>query len=72
MELFEREFIFGDFCSFGGIETKGHKCIVKIVNSKDLSSLKKWLSSTNTEKQLFGFLGLYMLQKKDINQQMRN
>ncbi len=66
-ELFDDQKVFGFKCSYSGEMPKLMKELLTILNSNNYNVLDEWLSSANTEKQVYAVYGLYCLSRKGIN-----
>jgi hypothetical protein len=65
-ELFSTYYVFGTACGFAGEAPPGREMINTMVNTNDRASLKLWLQSTITEKQVYAVSGLHDLKKRGI------
>jgi len=63
-ELFNNSNVYGSACSFVGEKPELRQENDVIVKAKNVSLLTKWLTSTNTERQVYGIDGLYQLKKE--------
>ncbi len=65
-ELFVTDFVYGDGCGIAGTPPAGKKEIDKWVREDNKLEMKKWLTATNTEKQIYAIDGLLQLKAKGI------
>jgi len=67
LDLDEKELflpiIYGESCGIGGIKPAYRKLLDSIVINKDLETLQLWLTSANTEKQIYALKGIKLLSK---------
>lgn len=62
--LFVTDFVYGEACGFVGTDPIGRQKINEWVLEKDKNKLLRWLTSTNTEKQVYAVDGLLQLKKE--------
>ncbi|WP_338811915.1 hypothetical protein V9L05_10910 [Bernardetia sp. Wsw4-3y2] len=65
-ELFIIDFVYGKHCGFAGINPTGREQIEEWITAKNKTELLKWLTSTNTEKQVYAVDGLFQLNKMGV------
>lgn len=61
--LFVTDFVYGDGCGFVGTDPIGRQIINQWVVENNKANLLTWLSSANTEKQVYAADGLLQLKK---------
>lgn len=65
-DLCKSGYTYGDLCDFAGIVPTGRQKIDEWVARKNKKKLLKWLTSANTEKQVYAVDGLYQLKQAGI------
>ena len=65
-QLFNNSIVFGMACGRVGIDPDEKVEIDNLVRAKDRKSLRRWLQSTNVEKQIYGVSGFYQLRQKGL------
>jgi hypothetical protein len=61
-ELFETSILYGFACGISGEPTEYYLKLDTLVENNDLFTIRKWLKSPNTEKQLYAIHGLERLE----------
>lgn len=65
-ELFETEIVYGSHCGIAGMEPEYRVKMNKLVESKDTTTLIKWLKSATIEIQLYAIDGILNLKKSGL------
>jgi len=63
-EMFEKRIVYGYACSITGEDPKERKYINSLVKRRNVAELRKWLQSTNTEKQMYAVDAFCHLKQK--------
>lgn len=64
--LFETDIVFGSHCGIDGMEPEYRFVMNQLVESKDTTTLTKWLKSTTVEIQLYAIDGILTLKKTGL------
>jgi len=59
-------YVYGTFCSVGGLPPKKCKEMLNFVNEKNYNQLAKWVKSINPELATYGYAGLYFLKRQGV------
>lgn len=62
MELFETSIVYGGACGIAGQPTEYQLKLDSLLKNKDLHTIRNWLKSPNSEKQLYAIQGLNALE----------
>jgi hypothetical protein len=65
-ELFTEGIVYGEGCGFAVQDPEERIQLNSFVTNMDTTSLKVWLGSTNTEKQVYAVDGFFQLKKKGL------
>lgn len=64
--LFETEIVYGNHCGIDGMEPEYRARMNKLVESKDVKTLNRWLRSTTVEIQLYAIEGILTLKNEGV------
>lgn len=66
-DLFDNSIVYGGGCGLAGVPTEYQQKLDSLLKNKDIASIRSWLRSANSEKQLFAIQGLMRLEDSGIH-----